>query len=207
MLSFITARYGLAPNPQVTPVQAGYLSENCKLTTATGSYFLKQYRFTSYERVAAAHAAKHFFHAAGIPVILPLATHDGETICTSEGRYYSLFPWVAGRQLRRGNLSTTAVRSAATMLARLHRAGYAVHLPHVRVNFKPPNVAAFQSSARQILAQINAQPVLSEFDLLAQQTLQLKLALAATTPIDFNALALTSDHLLHGDYHDSNLFF
>lgn len=191
----------------VTPVNAGYLSRNWIIITQQGRYFLKEYRFGDSSRVVAAHAALFHFHRAGISVIVPLSTLDNQTICHWEGRFYTLFPFVEGRQLQRGALSARAVESIATLLARLHLAGYNAQIPEIRQRLPTDGRPTFHSQSEMILVIIDRQPDHTPFDELAVQTIRRQQALVATTPMEYGALGLAADHLLHGDYHEGNLFF
>lgn len=207
LLDQLQDHYALPVLLSATPVTAGYLSRNWHLTAADRGYFLQEYRFAEITPVAAAHASLFHFQRAGIPTIAPLPAQDGQTIWRYADRFYALFPFVTARQLRRGALSLTAVQSIGTMLAQLHRAGQQVTLPHVQRRRLKDNRPTFQTQAQLILDLIRRQPAQSAFDQLAVQTLQRQLALVEVTAIDYATLALASDHLLHGDFHDGNLFF
>lgn len=207
LLAFLHKNYLLPALHHATPVAAGYLSQNWVITAGNNRYFLKQYRFDDVERVAAAHAALFHFHRAGLPAILPLATREDQRICTTADRHYTLFPFVAGRQLCRGALPIVAIQSMGTMLGRLHRAGHNVRLPQLRQWRLKADRSLFVADASAILERIIQQPTLTPFDLLAEQTVRLQLALVEQTPMDLAVSALQPDHLIHGDYHDSNLFF
>jgi len=207
LTDLLSASYQLPALQSITPVDAGYLSRNWLIATNDGHYFLKQYRFDDFTPVAAAHTALFHFHRSGIPVIVPLATVDDQTICTWHERYYSLFPFVTARQLRRGALSQQAVQSIGTMLARLHLAGRNVKVPHVRERLPQDGRARFVREATTILERIARQSPHTQFDELAATTVRRQLALVAETAMDYTTLGLAADHLLHGDFHDGNLFF
>ena len=207
LFEHICAAYGLPAFQAATPIEAGYLSQNWALETSGGTYFLKAYRFDDRTQVEVAHAARLHFHQAGIPTIVPFTTHAGQPIYTHDDHHYSLFPFVTARQLRRGALSITAIASIGTLLARLHRAGHGVQLPQLRARVLRDQRAAFQIQATELLALIARQPEQTSFDALAEQTLRRQLTLVDQTAMDYTKLGLVSDHLLHGDYHDSNLFF
>jgi homoserine kinase type II len=202
----IAQQYEIPVIHGVTPVAAGFLSQNYVLHTGAERYFLKQYRFTERRRVAAAHEAKFYFAAANVPVILPLHTRNGERYFAFGERFYSLFPYVGGRHLPRGLFSPAALDSMAATLARIHRAGRHARLPSVGVSHAQKNYAHFVETARQILDKI-PQRQRTAFDELAEAFIQLKLRLAAQNQSALAAIALASDHLVHGDYQDANLFF
>lgn len=207
LIELLTTHYSLPALCTITPVTAGYLSRNWIVTTATQQYFLKQYRFQEIARVQAAHTSLLHFHGCGIPTVVPVKTQQSQTICEHRGRFYALFPYVAGRTLQRGALSKRAVQSVGAMLAQLHLAGKNCYPPHVRQRLLQNERHAFRARAATILALIAQQERQTAFDRLAQQTLERQLALVARTEMDYASLTLRSDHLLHGDYHDGNLFF
>ena len=207
LLAFLQETYLLPALHHATPVAVGYLSQNWVITAGNERYFLKQYRFDDVTRVIAAHAALLHFHGTGLPAILPLTTRDGQRVCTMGDHHYTLFPLIAGRQLRRGAMPMAAIQSMGAMLARLHRAGHNVQVPHLRQWRLKADRSLFVADASAILDRIVQQPTLTPFDLLAEQAVRLQLALVARTPMDPAALTLQPDHLVHGDYHDGNLFF
>ncbi|MEZ4713341.1 MAG: phosphotransferase [Caldilineaceae bacterium] len=206
LTDYVSRAYSLPPIHETNTVDKGFLSTNFILHTNTHQYFLKQYRFTTQEPVAAAHAAKHFFAARGIPVIVPLQNGAGHTFFANDGRYYALFPYVDGDHLPRGSFSRRALQSTAALLAKLHRAGRNVTLPHVRIQQSQKSYANFVETAHQILDKIPTQER-TDFDELAIETIHLKLHLAAQNREAIAQMGLPSDHLLHGDYQDSNFFF
>lgn len=207
LITLLTTHYSLPALCAITPVTTGYLSRNWTVTTVAQRYFLKEYRFQGIDRVQAAHASLLHFHSCGIPTIVPVKTQHNQTICEHEGRFYALFPYVEGRALQRGALPKRAVQAVGAMLARLHRAGDDCCPPHVRQRLPKDDRRAFKAGAVTILALIAQQERKTAFDRLAQQTLERQLALVAQTEMDYASLTLQSDHLLHGDYHDGNLFF
>lgn len=202
----IAQTYQLSPIQSIVPVTAGFLSNNYRLETVGAAYFLKRYRYTKRPSVAAVHEAKFFFANAQVPVILPLTTQQGETFFGYGDNYYSLFPFVEGQHLPRGAFSQRALASTARMLAHIHRAGRQVTLPHLRKAQTTRNYTAFVEVAQQILHKIPPHEQ-TEFDQLAAACIQLKLQLGKQHQDEFATIDLASDHLIHGDYQDANLFF
>lgn len=198
--------YGITLQAAPKAIERGYLSNNFRLQSDISSYFLKQYRFDHPERVQAAHEAKFFFAAAGVPVILPLRTRHGNSFFEFDQRFYALFPYIEGRHLQRGCFSRRAIESSAEMLARIHQAGKNAPVTYVKARSAVRNKAQFDETAQWILAKLS-QSQATEFDQLAFETIQLKMHLATRHRGDFDEIDLPSDHLVHGDYQDANLFF
>lgn len=198
--------YGLPEIVSAVPVEKGVLSANWILSIGEHKVFLKRYRFEDESRIREIHAVKHFFAESGIPIILPKSTLDGQTYMTHEGRWFALFPFIAERELERQNLSDTAVASMGSMLAHIHKAG-ATSTVSVEKNFNYWDREVFLNKVEGLLAHIEAVEFKTEFDEMALRDLYRKLELTqanAVTPADFG---LRTDHLLHGDYLNHNLFF
>ena len=207
LLTFISQTYPIEPIIDWQPVLQGYLSRNYVLKTETAAYFLKTYRFESVERVQIAHTAKAFFAEGGIPIILPIQDQSGQPFFQCAGRFYSLFPYISGRHSVRGNLSQTMLQSMATTLAELHLLSRKDPSPVKRLAGLAWDKAALIRRADAILQIIANKRSLDDFDRLAEQSLSLKLSLARQNQIAYEDFQFTYDHLIHGDYHEANLFF
>jgi len=206
LVNYIVQNYNVAAPDAVTPVTAGFLSANYVLHAKGEKYFLKQYRFTQWQAVAAVHEAKLFFAQANVPVILPLTNRSGETFFALADKYYSLFPFVQGQHLSRGSFSPRALASCAKMLADIHWAGQQAKPLYVRKTNVTRSYTPFVDTAQAILQKI-PKVGRTAFDDLAETCIQRKLHLAQRHIADFPTIALVSDHLIHGDYQDGNLFF
>ncbi|MFN8439738.1 MAG: aminoglycoside phosphotransferase family protein [Caldilineaceae bacterium] len=206
LAEIVTQHYGIALCSPAQSVARGFLSRNFVLESAANQYFLKQYRFTQLENVAAVHEAKFFFAAAGVPVILPIKTQSGASFFEFEQRYYALFPYIEGRQLKRGSFPAKALETSAAVLGLIHRSGKNASVSHVKARPAVSNPSHFDETSQFILAKIAESPM-TEFDQLALATIQSKLKLVEHHRNEFSKIDLLSDHLVHGDYQDTNLFF
>lgn len=210
LLTTLAQKYHLTPITHHQPVTGGYLSQNQIIGNQDARYFLKQYRFQNEARIQAIHRAKFFFAEGNIPIILPLATSCGETFFLFEGQAYALFPFIEGTHLRRGQVPETALVSIAETLAHMHLLGKGITLPGVKARRygrarKTPS--DFMAEATNILDIISTKPVKDDFDALAEDTLRLKLSLAQQYATSPEPSLPGADYLIHGDYHDANLFF
>ena len=202
----LSKQFEIAHSLSLQPVARGFLSRNFVVQADTDKYFLKQYRFTQLESVLAVHEAKFFFAAAGIPVILPLRTRQGEYFFEFGGRYWSLFPYVDGKHLQRGSFLTQAIESSAELLSRIHRSGKGATVSYVKPKPLVRDTTLFDKTTEELLSRIGKSSM-TEFDRLALETVKLKMALAKRHRQDFVKIDLPSNHLVHGDYQDANLFF
>lgn len=187
-------------------VTKGFLSENHILIQDNTKYFLKKYRFNSKEKIADIHSVKKYFAEGGIPVILPLVNIENNTFFSFNDEYFALFPFFNGHEFERGSLTERAIISMGEMLGKIHLLGRNAKLS-IKDKFKPVNKEKTLEKIETIRAEINKKEILTDFDKLALDGIETKKKLIASNIITSEELNLESDHLLHGDYLDSNLFF
>ena len=207
LLQTIEGAYGLPPIIKTQDVATGVLSSNWILHTSDTRYFLKRYRYPERARIESVHAVKAHFSTAGIPIIMPFATRDGQTCYTFGDHHFALFPYIVGTESTRGALSDTSIISIAEMLAHLHQAGRDVRLTCEIPTFNAWSKERFVSKAEPLLTHLRAIEAPTPFDILALQDLNEKYIFVESNSIAFEGLNLPSDHLLHGDFLDHNLFF
>lgn len=206
LLAKINKLYGL-DIALADKVNKGFLSENYCVTTEAGTrYFLKKYRFDNSERVKEIHAAKKYFSDGGIPVILPIIHSDGDSFFLFENGYFALFPFISDQQFDRGKLSSVATTSLGEMLGKIHLLGKSATLP-MQEKFKPWNKVNALKKMEMIREAIDREPNTTDFDRLALESLEIKRKLVTNNTLEYEDLELPSDHLIHGDYLDTNVFF
>ncbi len=205
LLTHINTIYGLSLAFH-EKVAKGFLSENFILVGNGTKYFLKKYRFDNKERIEEVHLVKKYFADGGIPVILPIATTDRKTYFFFDNSYYALFPFITDKQLERKSLTDEAIASLGEMLGKIHLLGEKADLP-IKERFKPWNKEKALSKIDAIEAELKKKFQLNDFDELALKSIETKKNLIASNVIHYEDFALPSDHLIHGDYLDHNVFF
>ena len=205
LIQFINNLYGLNIN-SAEKVSKGFLSENYYLTDGINKYFLKKYRFHNEKRVIEVHAVKKYFYRGGIPVILPIEFDGSKSYFEYSGSFYTIFPFVAGRQLQSGKLSNNAVTSMARMLGEIHLLGRDAVLD-LSESFKIENKESNLQKIDKILSVLYKNEVQSDFDKLALRNIEMKRNLLMNNNQTIDQIGLKSDHLIHGDYLEQNLFF
>jgi Ser/Thr protein kinase RdoA (MazF antagonist) len=206
----LDALYGIGRVAESQPVAAGFSARNSLIRTGKGRYFLKRYRFGDLLRLQAAHAAKFYFAAAGVPAIKPLKNVQGASYFLYGEKYYALFPQVQAKQIGRGRFSPQALESAGAMLAQMHHIGRGQVLPALRASGRRLRLveAEFGPRAQRLLELLKRQEKPNDFDRLAAEFIGLKLRLAADYREGDDPIhRLPFDHMVHGDYHDGNMFF
>lgn len=205
LLNKINNLYGLTV-ASAEKVTIGFLSENHILSDSAKKYFLKKYRFDDPNRIAEIHSVKKYFSAGGIPVILPLPLLDGKTFFEHDGGYYTVFPFVDGRHIERSKLSEAAIVSLGKMLGRIHLLGKQAKLP-ISNEFKIDTDENTFKKIDEILGKIVEIKNPTEVDKVALDNVMMKKRLLLQNKVNLENSGLVSDHLIHGDYLDHNVFF
>lgn len=187
-------------------VTKGFLSENHILHSDNKKYFLKRYRFDSKDRIEEVHSVKKYFANGGIPVVLPIANVEGNTFFFSDGGYFALFPFVPDKQLNRGSLADTAIISLGETLGKIHLLGKDSNLP-IKERFKAWNKEKSLEKIEMIYTELKKETNPTDFDKLALESIETKKRLIQDNSVVYEDLKLPSDHLIHGDYLDHNVFF
>lgn len=189
-------------------VAGGYLSDNFSIGNNEKKYFLRQYR-SQYdrERIESMHRIKKFFLENGIPIIPPIETSEGKTFFELKGRFYALFPFIEEETIEASNLSFGSIRSIGKMLAKIHvlsKDGFP-NITEVKTEIFNKEKAIEQGE--EFLKIIKEKEKLDDFDRMALRQITYKLEKIRENDTTVEDLSLKSDHLIHGDFHELNLFF
>lgn len=205
LLKQINKLYGLNVH-SFEKVTKGSLSENHVLVEGDKKYFLKRYRFDKKEKIEEVHMAKKYFSDGGIPVILPILNSEGKTFFCFENGYFALFPFINDKEIERGTLPDKAIVSLGEMLGRIHLLGKEAKIP-INDKFKVWEKDKMLTHIKLIEAEINKKEILSDFDELAKKNIKMKRDLLCGVLEQYSDLSMPSDHLIHGDYLVTNVFY
>ena len=141
-------------------------------------------------------------------MILPLKNNDGETITQMGDKYISLFPFVNGVQFISDDIKTPiqASENLGAQLGRIHKSSE-VGYPEISEKFKLWDKDEFNKVADSILDIINNKKSLTDFDKLAKETILFKKECVRKDSLPYEILEKLPTGLIHGDYHDGNVFF
>lgn len=216
LLVLLRALYGLTEPIFFEQIRDGFLSRNYRIQTTSETYFLKEYRAElKTSDVKSIHVAKSFFFNGGVSAVLPLDTTNGLTYFQFEDNVFSLFPFVTGIFISQNEkLPLSGIMALARNLARIHSLS-SNGAPSIDLRRLPEWDTAsllaagewFHRVAEQILLAIESTQNKTKFDLLAKESVELKLALARKIDRNGNIGFLGPHHLVHGDYHSQNVFF
>ncbi|MFI1224107.1 MULTISPECIES: phosphotransferase [unclassified Streptomyces] len=110
------------------PITKGLLNHGYRVSTTSGSYFLKHHLDkkhlddTSGERAAIVrqHRATQRLQSLGVPVVPPLTDTRGDTVTMIDERCYALHPWVDGLHRVGAQLTLAQSRRLGTLLGTVH---------------------------------------------------------------------------------------
>lgn len=188
-------------------VKEGYISVNSILIDDGKKYFLKQYGFDDIERIDNIHKVEDIFFKKDIPIVMPYECKDGSKVFTFKEKYYTLYPFVYGRMLRRENLSNQAISSLGNILGRIHLVSKDGYPSTVFRSKKYWDMEEFVKEAERILLQIQNMKEKSDIDMKFAIYLEKKINMAKENDLRFENFNIKNDHLIHGDYHEKNVFF
>ncbi len=187
-------------------VEKGFLSENHILSEGGKKYFLKKYRFDNEKKIREIHSVKNCFSSGGVSIILPLVNKKGNTFFFFENGYFSLFPFVYGKSLERANFTDATISSFGETLGHIHRVGEKAHLKGLGM-FHPWKKENALETIELLETEIVKKTALDPFDKMAKEGLLRKKKIISENVTSFDEIGLLSDHLIHGDYLDHNVFF
>lgn len=205
----ISTLYPLAKGIKfVKKVNEGYLSQNYILSNSKLKFFLKEYSANySLDILKDIHKVKFFFGKEGIPVILPYKDKNNETIFEDNGRYFTLFPFVVGTIHSREKLSKNELINLGGLLAEVHilsQKGIPFRIETEKGKWNPNK---FLEESQLILKKVESIKNKTEFDELTLEVLKKKINIVKSNKLLAEDLGLKNDHLLHGDFHEKNVFF
>jgi homoserine kinase type II len=207
-LALLAAHWPIGTLQAVAQPATGTIHQTWLLTTSTGRFALRRYRYDVAEPIVREHALIAYAHRHQLPVVVPVRTRDDETFLLDSGQYVALFPFAAGQQYSRWMLTTTMCGEMGHMLARLHQVlhGYPldqVHRRSFRVTSESTIVAI-----EQWIARIQSLPSQHATDLHALKRLQGQRAWIERHPTaQSHVIESLPQQVIHGDYTETNLFF
>ena len=191
------------------PAGAGLLNQNLIATTAGGTYFLKGYRYVEPAPLAREHRVIAFAAGAGLPAVVPLSAPGGQTFLRVGGRLWAVFPRMEDRQVDAAGLSPAHAGAMGRALGRVHVA--LARFPPTEATRYPPRLvwdsARAGAEMREYEEAIARFPALTPFDQHALSSFAYRRTLLAAGVPPRSAFAGLPEQMLHGDFHEGNLFF
>jgi homoserine kinase type II len=105
------------------PIAAGTINTNVRVQTGDGLLFLRINEGKTRDDVELEADIVSWMAGRGVPTPEPRRTPGGQPFAVWNGQLASLFPWVAGRTLKRAELTPGHGAAVGRALGRLHLAG------------------------------------------------------------------------------------
>lgn len=205
----IEQKYNIGKIKNITKSSRGYLSHNYIIKTDGQKYFLKKKQTLNNndEKMNFICQATIFFAHQGIPIIEPIKTKDEKYFFKFEKNFHLLFPYVTGIKRERGKLSGKQIESMGAMMAKLHLAGRNGYPILERRITKSWSKNRFYQTYNEVIEVIKGKKKLDQIDKLFLEEMELKKDFVDKNTLSLEDFKLKSNHLVHGDYHDSNVLF
>lgn len=185
-------------------LHSGFMSQNYRVNTSVGSFFLKRYRDRINTVIHEIKMAEEYFSLHGLPIILPKKDRYGREAFWC-GAWYSLFPFIEGQSPTRPEINRDLIISLATTLAHIHDAGD-------QFTFRPFQMIRIGNKRKFLMENVELDRCLAQKKRLTsqeeqiQQLLDLKRGLFKKSDHSPEDFPLAYDCLLHGDYQHFNVF-
>lgn len=186
-------------------MEGGYLCQNFRVETQTGTYFLKQYRNRISSQIHEIKEAEQFFASQGIPVILPLQDVFGRSVFLADRNWFSLFPFINQKPPAFGSLNEELLSSLGSMLGRIHQAGKRIDHEH----FQPLRLgdkSRFMIELVELRHELESREERTELEERMRALLETKLTWVNAHETNTFDQELPFDTLLHGDFLYQNVF-
>lgn len=197
--------FGFSIIGSYTLIHGGYMSQNFRVETDQGPFFLKQYRNRLNHVVHEIKMAETFFAAQGLPVITPIQDRHGRDMFWFDGHWLSLFPFVDGISPAFGMIKSTTAKSLGALLGKFHLAGKRSPFHHFQ-HLHLWDQRKFLMEKIELEDVLNQKTHRTELDELILTVLKIKEELVNERILDSSAIPLPYDHLLHGDLIYQNTF-
>jgi Ser/Thr protein kinase RdoA (MazF antagonist) len=205
----VLRRYALGALLDLEALSAGMLNQNLRAVTARGGYFLKGYRYSDPAPIAREHALLAFAVDRGVPAVAPLAAPGGATFLRAGGRFWAVFPLITDRQVEAAEVTPAMAESLGRTLGITHTA--LAQYPAIEAARFPLKMLWDSRQASDEIAwyegEIARRPVLDPFDQHALASFSYRRTLLVGGVPPPAAFVDLPAQLLHGDYHERNVFF
>lgn len=207
LIEKILTHFGINTLISFEKIQKGFSSDNYKIETEEGTYFLKKHQESGGQRLASIEQAEQFFSTNNIPIIVPIKNKDGASHTIIGDKYYVLYPFVSGVQYESGNISPAVAATLGEMLAAAHlltKNGISGEYDECAKLFKLQSKEETLLKINKLLSSI---VVKSSLDQKMVEGLALKKNLVENCAVTFESFDLHDRHLCFGDYYPDNIFF
>jgi len=190
-------------------VTEGYLSNNRIISNKKQKFFLKQYHPEyTIEKVNDIFKVSEFFSSKNLPIIMPIKNNLKQLYFQIDSDIYALFLFVESNTVDRHHIKKENIISLAETLAKIHllsSKGIPIQIDRYQ---NIANKEKFLNNYGKIMNVLKSKSELDEFDRLVLKHIEHKKVLVEKSLDEDNqSISIYFNHLLHGDYHEKNMFF
>ncbi len=191
----------------VTEILNGAVNQVFRIEASLGNFYLRLYKTEDRGRVLREHALIEYVAAHNLPAVQTLPSRFGTSLIEYQGKYGALYFEAPGHQVKKTDLTEVHARASGTMLAQLHK--ILKPLPDAGYRKYSLNWDAREWIARldKIEAVLLQRPHLSEADQWVLYRLKDQREWMRNPACLHSYVPKYSAQVLHGDYHQGNLFF
>ncbi|KKW33156.1 MAG: hypothetical protein UY76_C0008G0029 [Candidatus Uhrbacteria bacterium GW2011_GWA2_52_8d] len=181
------------------------MSQNFRVETDKGTYFLKQYRNRINTNIYEIKEAEAFFASGGIQIISPIKDrYEREAFWDGE-HWFSLFPFIFSQSPIATKMNLTLVGNLARTLSRIHLVGQSFpKLPFQLLRIGTER--KFHLEQVELLRILQGHKQKTALEERMMDILRKKAVYKRDVIIQPQDLLLSYDRLLHGDYQYTNVF-
>lgn len=199
--------WGLEGVVDVSEVPEGATNRVYRVACADRVVFLRVYKRFDRSLAQREHALIRHVRGRGLPAPLPIVARSGESVVERDGQLAALYEAASGAQIEPGSARFEHARAAGEALARLHRA--TAGLPDV--GYTPRTFgwdgAAWVERLNVVESAIRARGVGNAADAWALRRSAAQREWLRDAACPHSAVPRFPRQVVHGDYHDANLFF
>jgi homoserine kinase type II len=191
----------------VTEVLVGATNRVYRVDCADRVVYLRVYKRFDRAMAQREHALIRHVRGSGLPAPLPVVACGGESVVERDGQLAALYEAVPGAQIAPGSARFEHARAAGEALASLHQATAA--LPDV--GYTPRTFgwdgAAWVERLNVVESAIRARGDGNPGDAWARRRIAAQREWLRDAACAHSAVSRFPPQVVHGDYHDANLFF
>jgi len=206
-LAEVLAAWPLESVGEATEIRAGATNQVYRVECASRVVFLRIYRRPDVAMAHREHALIRHVREQGVPAPLPLPALTGDTVVEYAGQVAALYEAARGAQLEPGTVTHEQAYGAGHTLAQIHRAT----APLADAGYTPRDFAwdgsEWVERLNAVERAIRARGSGSTSDAWALQRLEAQRGWLRQPQCVHSAPPQCSPQVIHGDYHDANLFF
>lgn len=191
----------------VVEILDGAVNQVFRVQASLGNFYLRLYKTLDRSRVEREHALLEYVAAHNLPAVQILPSRYGTSLVDYQGKYGALYFEAPGRQLRKSELNQVHAKAAGKMLAQLHKILKPLPDTGYRKYSLSWEVGEWIERLERIERALLKRPQITEADQWVRSRLLAQKEWLRSPDCPHCYRPQFSSQVLHGDFHQGNLFF